>query len=427
MSNKNHKPTLSNPIAKPAKLNRPSAANIIFLLLTAVLIVLITQTGAVQQHNPPTNPPEQETTDASPYTHDQLNFYQDTITQLLLEHRFNGAVLMAKQGTVLFSRSFGFANFRDHTPLTPETPFQLASISKTFTAAAILLLQQDGKLHIDDKVEEHIPQFPYPEISIRHLLNHTSGIQNYMWLVERYWDKNTRPTNEDVLDLFLHHQHHLDFWPGTRFAYSNTGYAFLALVIERVTDMPYAYFIQENIFDPLGMENSFVYDPNNPAYVTDDRAYGFRRWGRHRLLIPDVDHDGVMGDKGIYSNIYDLYTWDRTINEERLLPDTIWDKAFEHTRLRNNRTVRYGMGWRLKSYMGSKVVHHPGRWNGFRTTLKRFAEQDATLIILNNTSRNIIYLAERLQNILFREERDALHARKEQEDDPKTETTAGGG
>ncbi len=360
------------------------------------------------------------------FTQDELFFFEDTITRYLLSRRFNGTVLIAREETVLLSRSFGFADFRNHTPLRPETPFQLASISKTFTAAAVLMLHQEGLLHIDDVVTHYIPEFPWSNITIRQMMTHTSGLQNYMWVIERYWNHQHRPNNEDMLDLFIRYPRPLNFSPGTRFAYSNTGYAFLGLLIERVSGQRYADFMQQQIFDVLDMDDTFVYDPHNQGGMTNDRAFGFRRWGHRHIIIPDVHHDGVMGDKGIYSNIFDLYKWDRAIHNGELLPDSIWAMAFDHIRLANDHPVRYGLGWRLQTYLDNHVVHHPGRWNGFRTALKRFVDDDVTLIILGNTSRDLTHLINHLQGIIFHEEIAARSQPPEKEDPSEYEVIGGG-
>ncbi len=380
---------------------RPSFASKVGILFIAIAILgYFAHSGFFSEHWQTNQLAETDTLPPA-FSDDELFFFQDTLTSLLLRQQFNGAVLLAHNGTVIFNRSFGFADFRNHTPLTPDTPFQLASISKTFTAAAVLLLQEEGKLHIDDAAQKHIPEFPYPEITIRMLLTHTSGLQNYMWLVEHFWRQPVKPTNEDVLQLFLRHPRPLDFRPGTRFAYSNTGYAFLGLLIERVSGQSYASFMEQHIFAPLEMNNTFAYDLHGHQPPRTDRAYGFRRWGRGHIIIPDVDHDGILGDKGIYSNIGDLYLWDRAISQGLLLSEAVWEQVFEYTRLSNDRPVRYGMGWRLQTYMGKQVVHHPGRWNGFRTSFKRFVEDDATLIVLSNNNRDVTRLVNSLQGILF--------------------------
>lgn len=398
--------------------------NIFFMMLSLGVLILAMLSDVVSEQ---VDYVETETEElfVGGLSDDELLFFQDTITRYLLSRHYNGAILAAREGSVLINRSFGFADFRNHKPLRPETPFQLASISKTFTAAAVLMLQEHGKFHIDDLVIEHIPDFPWPQVTIRQLLNHTAGLQNYMWMVERYWNKPEPPNNEDMLELFIRYPRGFNFRPGTRFGYSNTGYAFLALLIERVTEQSYAEFMQQHIFEPLGLEHTFVYNPHCSIPMTNDRAFGFRRWGRRHIYIPDVLHDGVMGDKGIYSNIYDLYKWDRAISKGALMSDSLWQQAFEHTRFANNRTVRYGMGWRLQTYLDNHVVHHPGRWNGFRTSFKRFLNDDVTLILLSNNSRDITHIINDIQSILFHEEIAAREAPPEKEDPADYEVIGG--
>ncbi len=337
------------------------------------------------------------------FSEEELDYFDEEITGLLLRNGFNGSVLIARYGTILYQRTFGFADFRNNTPINPTTSFQLASISKTFTASAVLMLQEDSLLDIDDPVQRHIPTFPYEQITIRQLLNHTSGLQNYMYQVEHHWKKPALPSNEDVLDLFLRHPRPLDFTPGARFAYSNTGYAFLGLLIERVSGKRYPDFIRDRIFTPLGMDNSYVYDLHGGT-IYKNRAYGFRPGRRSPIIIPDVDHDGVFGDKGIYSNAIDLYKWDQAIYNNALLPAHVWQEAFEPARLRNNNVVNYGHGWRLQTFMDRRIVHHPGRWNGFRNSMKRYVDDHATLILLNNTNRDISWLVNEIQKTIFHEE-----------------------
>lgn len=339
-----------------------------------------------------------------PFSPDELQYFEDAFTDFLQRQRFNGTVLVARNGMIIYRRAFGYANYRSRTPLNEDTPFQLASISKTFTATAVLMLQEDGRIQIDDPLVKYIPEFPYPDMTIRHLLNHTSGIQNYMWLVERYWHHDRLPDNEDILDLFIRYRRPVDFAAGTRFGYSNTGYAFLALLIERVSGQQFADFLREKIFEPLEMHNTFAYNPGRISAMPDDRAFGYRPGRSSFLLNQDQPHDGVMGDKGIYSSVNDLYKWDQAIYRYALLSPTTWDQAFQPTVLRNQRTVDYGQGWRLQTYLDKRIVHHPGRWNGFRTSFKRFIDNQATIILLSNNGRDISPVVEGMQNILFHKE-----------------------
>ncbi len=334
---------------------------------------------------------------------DQIRYYDETVTSILEKNNFNGNVLIARYGLIIYNRSFGYGDFTGKTPLNDSTVFQVASISKTFTAAAVLLLHHRGLLHIDDPVVRHIPEFPYHGITIRHLLTHTSGLQNYMWLIENRWQRKTMPANEDLLNLFVRYTLPVNFQPGQRFAYSNTGYVFLALLIERVSGKSYAGFIEQEIFEPLKMNHSFVKDLHNPA-VIENIAYGYRRFRNSYIRIPHNYIDGVLGDKGIYSSVIDLYKWDQALYDNSLLPESLKYKAFEYARLNNNRTVSYGLGWRLQTFHNRKVVHHPGRWNGYRTSFNRFIDDHTTIILLNNTNRDITYLVEELKLVLFRDQ-----------------------
>jgi CubicO group peptidase (beta-lactamase class C family) len=315
---------------------------------------------------------------------------------------------------LIYERSFGFSHFNKAEPMNLETTFQLASISKTFTGTAILLLQKEGLLDVDDNVKEHIPEFPYDNITIRHLLTHTSGLQNYMWLVERNWRRSGKPNNEDVLKLFVNHRRPLNFSPGHRFEYSNTGFVFLALLIERVSGMSYAEYVHQHIFEPLEMTRSFVYDLHNPVEI-DNRAYGFRQWRGSHIIIPDDNLDGPLGDKGIFSTVGDLFKWDQALYRSSLLPSDVWKQAFEHGRLNNDSTINYGFGWRLQNYLDKKIVHHPGRWHGFRTSFKRFIDDHTTLILLSNNNRNIAGVIEGIQDILYFEEKEIWMASKQME------------
>ncbi len=332
-----------------------------------------------------------------------IRLYNNAITKLLENHNFNGNVLVARYGIVLYKRSFGYGDFANNTSLNDSTAFQVASISKTFTATAILLLQHRGLLDLDDRVSEHIPEFPYEKITIRHLLNHTSGLQNYMWLIENRWNKERKPTNEDVLEMFVKYNQPVNFQPGHRFEYSNTGYAFLALVVERITGNSFAQFLEQNIFEPLEMNNTFVNDVYNSANI-ENLAHGYRRFRSSYLRIPHNYIDGVVGDKGVYSSTVDLLKWDNALYKNTLMPENLMNKAYEYSKLNNGREINYGLGWRLQTFLDRKVVYHPGRWNGYRTSFRRFIDDNATIIVLNNTNRNITHLVRELQSIVFHDE-----------------------
>lgn len=376
-----------------------------FVVLTLIFAFSVFSYRSVFVQASGPNELSEEAVEAKAYvfSEEDLQHFDDEITSLLLQRRFNGHIFVARHGTILYNRSFGFSDFRNGTPVSYETPFQLASITKTFTATAVLLLHQEEKLHIDSLVLNYIPEFPYSNITVRHLLNHTSGLQNYMWVMERFWKNSRMPNNEDMLKTFIRQRRPLDFRPGTRWAYSNTGYAILGLLIERVSGQSYPDFLRERIFEPLEMHNTFAYDVHNEP-KPEIRAYGFRPSRGRFVHVPDVSHDGVMGDKGIFSTAADLYKWDQAIYRNELLAPDLWEHAFEKAQLQNDSTVNYGLGWRLQTFLDHRIVHHPGRWNGFRTSFKRFIDDGATLIILANNNMDIASLVDNMQKIIFHKE-----------------------
>lgn len=355
------------------------------------------------------------------YSEEELEFINHKITRLLIDKGFNGNVLISRYGMVIYERSFGFSSFRQSVPMNMETTFQLASISKTFTAAGVLILQEQGLLDINHMVKEYIPEFPYENVTIRHLLNHTSGLQNYMWMVERHWNRRELPTNEDVLQLFLRHPRGLNFTPGHRFDYSNTGYVFLALLIERLSGQRFATFIHEQIFAPLEMTRSFVNDLHHPVEI-ENRAFGYRQSRGSHIRIPDDKLDGPLGDKGAFSTAYDLFRWDQALHRSELLPPHVWQEAFSHGRLNNDSLIDYGLGWRLQSFIDKPIVHHPGRWHGFRTSFKRFVDDHSVVIVLSNNNQGILPVIEGIQDILYYDEKEIwMASHSEEEEIPEEE------
>ncbi|MGM0505108.1 MAG: serine hydrolase domain-containing protein, partial [Bacteroidota bacterium] len=178
----------------------------------------------------------------------------DSIIQQKTERfHFNGSILVGYKGNCIYNQSFGYADIRKREPLSSDAIFQLASVSKQFTAMAVMILRDQNKLSYDDSVTRYIPDFPYPEMTIRMLLNHTSGLPNYMWLVEHHWKGENPPDNADIMKMMAKHKLSLYFTPGRRFNYSNTGYVVLASVVENVSGMPFADFLGQNIFQPLNM------------------------------------------------------------------------------------------------------------------------------------------------------------------------------
>jgi len=306
---------------------------------------------------------------------------------------FNGSVLVGVNGKIVYERYFGLCNRERHMPLAVNSSSQLASISKTFTSAAILYLMEHKYLDLNDPVQKHIKEFPYPNITIKMLLNHRSGLPDYTkWVPIYNTDTRTPITNAKVLELMQKHKLRLESKPNTRFKYCNTNFAVLARIVEKITDMSFADFMSQYIFQPLGMVNSFVYDPwkGLPANATISyRA----NWAKE----PDMFADGVTGDKGIYCTVQDMFRWDQSFYQKKLLSAQTIDLAYLPCSFEKPGVKNYGLGWRMLCFPNGKVIYHNGWWHGNNTSFYRLTREnrltpnDITIIVLGNKHTNIVY------------------------------------
>jgi CubicO group peptidase (beta-lactamase class C family) len=296
--------------------------------------------------------------------------------------RFSGAVYIVEDGNVIHKQAYGYANLRQKIPLTTETPFQLASVSKTFTAAAVMLLYEDGKLDFDDKVSEHLEGWPYEDMTIRHLLNHRSGLARYMAVASWYWKKIRVPmSNEDVLSQYLRHKPVHFFTPGSGFNYCNTNYVILASLVEHVSGMPFGEFMQKRIFEPLDMKNASIYSRGYTPPV-EDQALGYKAGWRGYYVAAEDYIDGVYGDKGMYASIEDLAKFDQALYDYTLLKKETLDQAYAPGSSR--KFSNYGFGWRMRPLKYDNLVYHFGWWRGYRTCFIRDLERKLSVIILTN-------------------------------------------
>lgn len=328
-----------------------------------------------------------------------INQTEEKLHQSLNRYRFNGTALIAIQGKIIFEEARGMANFATRTPIDLNSSFQLASASKPFTALSIMLLKERGLLDYDDKVSDYLSDFPYPDITIRHLLNHTGGLQNYMYLVDNYWVNDSSINNQKMLNLVVSHNLPLNNLPGRRFEYSNTGYAMLALLVEHITGQYFGDFLQIEIFDKLGMSDSFVY---NRALLEQDsnQVIGYNSGGRRlRQFYHDANNE-ILGDKSIYSSVHDIYKFTTALNNYELVDRETLEEAYTKAILRNSRTVNYGFGWRLKEDQEHSYIFHNGAWHGFTSTITLEPEKNITLLLLNNTNASIATIKNDLLNIL---------------------------
>jgi len=310
------------------------------------------------------------------------------VSRLNSAHGFNGSILVAKNGKILFEEHVGNKDPRHKESIDNENTYQLASLSKQFTASAILLLYQEGKLDLDDFAVKYLTNFPYKNITIRHLLNHISGLPNYMYAAEHNWKSELPPDNEAMLELMNKLKMQAYFKPGSVFDYSNTGYFILASIVSKISNQSLGDFLDSRFFKPLNMEYTYVHNPNEESGKNE--LLGFRRYGRSYRSIPFTINDGVVGDKGVYSTVNDLFKWNQSLTENTILNDAILAKAFLPGKTNRGKSVPYGFGFRLKQENDSDLIYHNGVWNGFHNTLRRYETDDITIIILSNNSFNSI-------------------------------------
>lgn len=315
-------------------------------------------------------------------------------------HDFHGSILVAKKGKLIYQNQIGFADFRKKTKLNKESIFQLASVSKQFTAAAIMILKERNQLKLTDTITTYFPEFPYKNITIKQLLNHTSGLPNYFWVAENEWKKNHPPSNLEMMTFLIKSSTaSLFFRPGRRFDYSNTGYFVLASIVEEISNESYSNFLETNIFKPLQMHNSYAYSFKKDT-IRKNQLIGYRlyRGWRHRT-IPSTVNDAVVGDKNIYATSEDLLKWMNGLNSEKLISKESLELMFTKGKTRYGRVFPYGFGFRIKN--DENKVYHYGKWNGFSTGITQYQDEELVVIILEHTSyRSLDYLNKQIKNIV---------------------------
>jgi CubicO group peptidase (beta-lactamase class C family) len=291
------------------------------------------------------------------------------------QSRFSGSVLIAKGGKIILSKGYGMANYEHDAPNAPQTKFRLASITKQFTATAIMQLQEKGLLSVDDPLTKYFPDYKTAQgVTIHHLLSHTSGIFNYTNDPQFRQNMRVTLTPEKLFDTFK--EKPLDFQPGDRFNYSNSGYALLGMIIEKVSGKSYEDYLKENIFGPLGMSNS-GYD--HSEVVLKNRALGYNPGPNGRVHAQFLDMSQPYSAGALYSTVEDLYLWDRALYTEKLLKKSSLARMF--TPVKNG----YGYGWAMDEQNGHKRIGHAGGINGFSTQIFRYVDDDAVVIVLGNT------------------------------------------
>lgn len=315
---------------------------------------------------------------------------------------FHGSVLVAKNGKLIFSNQYGYANFSKKEKLDNNSAFQLASVSKQFTAASILILYEKGLLKLDDKVTKYFSDFPYEEVTIRHLLNHTSGLPQYFWLAEHEWKNKMPPVNSEMMDMMAEYKVLRYFKSGSRFDYSNTGYFVLASIVEKISDKSYRDFVEKNIFRPLGMDHSYVYRYKQDE-IEENQLYGYRLYrGWRHLKITATVNDAITGDKNVYSTVDDLFKWINGLNSGKIISKSTLNQMYSKGVTKYGKKVPYGFGFRIDDENAEKVIFHYGKWNGFSTSIKQYTDSDITIITLEHSNfRSMNHLNETVKNIVL--------------------------
>ncbi len=323
---------------------------------------------------------------------------------------FNGNVLIAEKGKIIYEKSFGYANEITKEALNKNTAFELASVSKPFTALAIMILKEKKKLKLEDKVIKYLPELDaYPEVTIKSLLNHTNGLPDYMSVMDTIWDKSKVATNEDVISILNTYRPNSLFAPNTQNAYSNTGYVLLASIIERVSGLSYAKFMEKAIFKPLHMDRTFVDDKNSHPRSTPNYALGYL-YIKNKYILPEefprtqfVTWLGdIVGDGSVNSTILDLYKFDMALQTEQLISRKAIQEIFTNEMLVNGDLAKNTLGWRvLDTEPFGKIARKSGGWPGYNTYMERNIDTDKTIIILQNHYNNVVMPKQEVRNILY--------------------------
>jgi len=305
------------------------------------------------------------------------------LTYLYQRQLFNGTVLIGEKGKILYKKAFGISGVNG-SPLTTVSSFNLASVSKQFFAMMVMMLKEQGKLNYDDAVHQYLPTFPYPDITIRQLMTHTSGLPEYFDIAEQNMTLLDTLTNESMIKLLAEKKPSLRFKPGEKWEYCNTNYTTLASVIEKVAAMDCSKFFTQQIVSPLKLKNTYIYNLTMKTFP-QSRVFGFHVEGGKAVADDLMRFDGIVGDGNIYSTVEDLYKWDQALYSGKLVAKTTFHEAITPARLNDGTPTKYGFGWFIEK--PDVEISHTGSWVGFRALIVRYLQRDQTLIILDN-SRN---------------------------------------
>lgn len=337
----------------------------------------------------------------------------DSLVKLKTFMGFNGSVLVIDNGNEIYKKNFGYANFDSKELLNDSSVFELASCSKQFTGMAIMMLAEQGKINYSDNIQKYIPDLPYQNITVENLLTHTSGLPDYMELLQKHWDKKKFATNYDIVDLFKKFKPKVYYSPNETFDYSNTGYALLSIIIEKASGIAYSEFLDKNIFKPLGMKNTRVYNTRrSKGEKINNYAYGYVYSDKLKKNVfpdslSDYQHviylDAITGDGTVNTSISDLAIWDKALRENKLVQKSTLDKAFSPYKLKDGKESTYGYGqFIVNGDKNERLVFHGGSWAGYLTFILHFMDRETTIIILsNNECEYTVELADQIALLLL--------------------------
>ncbi len=294
------------------------------------------------------------------------------------------AVVVIQDGKVVHQKGYGLANIEAKVPISTTTTFDLASVSKQFTAMAIMILAERGKLAYHDPLTRFFPEFPAyaSKITVRHLLNHTSGLPDYMAVFrQRPAGISNEPTSREAITM-LAQIAEPRFQPGEKYEYSNSGYVVLGQIVEKASDMSFPQFLKTNVFDPLGMSTTIVSDQIKAPSV--NRAISYAPAGGGFRNADYTPLNRIYGDGNVNTSVEDMYKWDQALYTDRLVKQSTLAEAFTPAKLNNGSLSDYGFGWRMENVNGLPVLSHGGSWAGFRTFISRYPSRRFSVIVLSN-------------------------------------------
>ena len=334
------------------------------------------------------------------------------LSELSLNNHFNGAILISVNGKIELMNTYGYSNLARTKPLTVQSSFRLGSVSKQFTAMAIMILKERGNLSYDDNVKSYLFNFPYEDVTIRHLLTHTSGIPDYESLVLKLKNKSSTKyfyrtgqskenivykgdpslyknhhdilTMEDVLNLVIRYSEKRKFLAGDKYQYSNTGYVLLAYIVEKISEQTFESFMDNNIFTPLKMNNSSVWNLNTSSGKLDNRVESTNK----NKLNDYTWMDGVAGDGAVFVSIEDFIKWDESFTNNTIISESTFNESITPFITNNSDTSHYGFGWALDEKDTS--IDHAGSWVGAQTYIYKNPQNGLLFVLLDSSTNKYI-------------------------------------